>query len=80
MAVALPRGLAPLMLVALGSTSGVVGTTGSAPHRPRSMPIIHPLAVEVGVHRAHLGVIVVMTQASGLFLVLPRLLVPAWVQ
>lgn len=26
MAVALPRGLAPLMLVALGSTSGVVGT------------------------------------------------------
>jgi hypothetical protein len=44
------------------------------------MPIIHTLAVEVGVHRIHLGAIVVMTQAFALFLVLPRLLVPAWVQ
>ena len=91
------------------------------------VPIIHPLAVEVGIHPVHLGVIVVMTQAFGLLtppvgmvamtacavagvpmmriqkllhlmmiplllviilcalvpwtvLILPRLLVPAWVQ
>jgi tripartite ATP-independent transporter DctM subunit len=30
------------------------------------VPIIHPLAVEVGIHPVHLGVIVVMTQAFGL--------------
>lgn len=29
-------------------------------------PIIHPLAVEVGIHPVHLGVIVVMTQSFGL--------------
>jgi tripartite ATP-independent transporter DctM subunit len=30
------------------------------------VPIIHPLAVEVGIHPVHLGVIVVMTQSFGL--------------
>jgi tripartite ATP-independent transporter DctM subunit len=30
------------------------------------VPIIHPLAVEVGIHPVHLGVVVVMTQAFGL--------------
>lgn len=30
------------------------------------VPIIHPLAVAVGIHPVHLGVIVVMTQAFGL--------------
>ena len=30
------------------------------------VPMIHPLAVEVGIHPVHLGVVVVMTQAFGL--------------
>src|SRR5512145_926509 len=30
------------------------------------VPIVHPLAVEVGIHPVHLGVVVVMTQAFGL--------------
>jgi tripartite ATP-independent transporter DctM subunit len=30
------------------------------------VPIIHPLAVEVGIHPVHLGVVVVMTQSFGL--------------
>ena len=30
------------------------------------VPIIHPLAVAVGIHPVHLGVIVVMTQSFGL--------------
>lgn len=30
------------------------------------VPVIHPLAVEVGIHPVHLGVIVVMTQSFGL--------------
>jgi tripartite ATP-independent transporter DctM subunit len=30
------------------------------------VPIIHPVAVEVGIHPVHLGVVVVMTQAFGL--------------
>ena len=30
------------------------------------VPIIHPLAVDVGIHPVHLGVVVVMTQSFGL--------------
>jgi tripartite ATP-independent transporter DctM subunit len=30
------------------------------------VPIVHPLAVDVGIHPVHLGVVVVMTQAFGL--------------
>lgn len=62
------RQLDPIVIMVLIVVANVIlGTFMDAlPAILIFVPIIHPLAVAVGIHPVHLGVIVVMTQSFGL--------------